>query len=355
MAKIIGLGSWLPEKIRTNDAWTPEIIESFQDHQKRALNDVTSNGIVPGIDQFTLDCLNKEDPIFVGGVERRVVEDGMPSWQAELQAAQAAIANAGINKDDIGAIFSFSFSTDRVSVGSPAKIAYELGIQNVYGYEINAACASQISQFEIAEALVDSGKVKYVLLVASNFMTRCLPLGHPASPGVGDGATAVLVGDNANQGHKIISTQSRSHGDFWDAVAFRRRSGENQEWYQAGGDFYVGSYDHAKARELIQLTAVMGDRTIREALERANLTPKDLDFVIAVQPRKWLPLAMAKLLGLRDDQTFQTYEKYAHLGCCGPVVNLMEAADGGLIKKGNLVALYAQGAGFTRSAIIIEW
>ena len=74
-----------------------------------------------------------------------------------------------------------------------------------------------------------------------------------------------------------------------------------------------------------------------------------------MQPRKWIPVAITKLLGLKDNQTIETYEKYAHLGGCGPVVNLLEAVNNGLVKDGDIVALYAQGAGFTRTASIIKW
>lgn len=191
--------------------------------------------------------------------------------------------------------------------------------------------------------------------MASNLMTRGLLMGHPASPGIGDAATAILIGPDTNEGHKIINTFSRTHGEYKDAVVWRRKHDENQNWWKSGGDFYLGSYDSDKARELVQITAKCGADTISSALQEVGMSVKDLNFVVSVQPRKWINTAITRLLGMPDENSIETYEQYAHIGCCGPVVNLIEADLQGKIKKGDVVALYAQGAGFTRSASIIEW
>lgn len=356
MAKIVGLARSFPDFVRKNSAWSAELVASFQNNLKRDFLDLTNNGVNNKIDQFSLDNIQREksDP-FVGAIERRVIGADQPSYEFEKRAAQIAIDNAKVDPKDIGAIFCYSFAPDRIGLPSANIVADMLGLKNSFGCQLETACSSQMVQLKMATALIDSGAVKFVLLISSNMMTRGLQMSHPASPGIGDAATAILIGPDTCEGHKIINTFSRSHGDYWDAVSWRRRQGDSQNWWEPGGDFYLGSYNSAKARELLQITATVAADTVKSALEEANLSVKDLNFLVAVQPRKWTNTSITRALGMPDENSIETYEKYAHLGCCGPVVNLIEAAEQNKLNAGDLVALYAQGMGFTRSASIIVW
>jgi 3-oxoacyl-[acyl-carrier-protein] synthase III len=80
-----------------------------------------------------------------------------------------------------------------------------------------------------------------------------------------------------------------------------------------------------------------------------------VDVLATVQPRRWVPAAIAEGLGLAAERAPQTFDEYAHLGGAGVVMNLIAARDAGLLQRGATVALYAQGAGFTRAAALLEW
>ena len=77
--------------------------------------------------------------------------------------------------------------------------------------------------------------------------------------------------------------------------------------------------------------------------------------LLSVQPRRWVPLAIAEALGLKPTVAIETYRRYAHLGGVGPVVNLIAARDAGKLSDGARVVIYAQGAGFTRAAAALSW
>jgi 3-oxoacyl-[acyl-carrier-protein] synthase III len=80
-----------------------------------------------------------------------------------------------------------------------------------------------------------------------------------------------------------------------------------------------------------------------------------VNVLATVQPRRWVPAAIAEGLGLAAERAPQTFDEYAHLGGVGVLVNLLAARDAGLLQRGACVALYAQGAGFTRAAALLEW
>ena len=99
---------------------------------------------------------------------------------------------------------------------------------------------------------------------------------------------------------------------------------------------------------------LMRAQTVREAADKANLRVDQLSHLFSVQPRGWIPGAIAQHLGLPLEAALTTYEDYAHLGACGPIVNWQTAHRTGRLTPASRLALYAQGAGFTRGAAILE-
>jgi 3-oxoacyl-[acyl-carrier-protein] synthase III len=93
---------------------------------------------------------------------------------------------------------------------------------------------------------------------------------------------------------------------------------------------------------------------VREAAERANVDLERIAVIASVQPRGFIPGAIAERLGLPRGRAITTYSEIAHVGACGPVFNLQRARARNLLPPGTMAALYAQGAGFTRAAVVLE-
>jgi len=168
----------------------------------------------------------------------------------------------------------------------------------------------------------------------------------------------VIVGASERPG--VLSSFGVSHGDFYDAVVWRRSKAEDTPWYQAGGAMYLGSYDSARAKQLVRDTVRYAAETVVEAAQRSGVDVSSIRALATVQPRRWIPSAIAETLGLPAEVAPQTFDDLAHLGPCGVVTNLLEARRMGLLDRSRegepaLVCLYAQGAGFTRAAMLVRW
>jgi 3-oxoacyl-[acyl-carrier-protein] synthase III len=94
--------------------------------------------------------------------------------------------------------------------------------------------------------------------------------------------------------------------------------------------------------------------TVRELLTLAQSSTDKVQVLVSIQPRRWIPKAIAEALGA-SWYVPQTFDELAHLGGCGLIANLIHASNTGVLKPGTSIVLYAQGAGFTRAAALLRW
>ena len=351
-ARISGLGQWLPDAVRDNSWWPAEFAERARSSGRRELVDVDTEH--PSLaDNIACRCFLEEngDP-FLGTTARRVAPDALTAPEAEALAARQALDEAGVAASQLDAVFSWAAVPERVVPPSAPKVAELLGAGRAYAVGLDAACASPILQLEIASSLIESGRATHVLLTQSHLITRTFAAMHPASPNVGDAATAMVVSASQSQG--VVMTHAVTHGEYYPSVTWCRGKDSDDPWWRAGPDFYLGSQDRAKAQELVLGTVRLAAETIRELFARASATLDQADLLASVQPRRWIPGAIVEALGI-DCHAPQTFDEFAHLGGCGVIVNLCAARTRGLLSPGSRVVLYAQGAGFTRAAALVSW
>ena len=353
---ILGMGQWLPETVRTNDAWPAEFVQA---HAARAaavgdFGAIRSRDHGDAVDQLVARYAAPEahDP-FLGIRRRRAADKKMTARSAEIEAARAAIEDAGIDPRDVSMVLSSTAVPERITPPTAPAVAHAIGATQAHAFGLDAVCASVVVGLEMAAALLESGRARFVLLTQSHLMTRAFPMMHPESPNVGDAATAILVGKVEKGGLRGLC--ALSNGAYADAVVWKRPKGEDTPWWEPGGTMSMGSCDSERARELMQDTVRIGADALREVCDVARVTPAEIDVLASVQPRRWIPRAMAEAAGMRPDCAITTADELAHLGSCGVVTNLIAARKAGLLKPGARVALYGQGAGFTRAAAILDW
>jgi 3-oxoacyl-[acyl-carrier-protein] synthase-3 len=351
-ARISGLGQWLPEEIRENSAWPPEFVERARTSDQRELVDIEGSFACEA-DRIAARYFRSEaaDP-FLGSKRRRVAPASMTAPEAEVFAARAALSDARVEASEIDAVFSWAAVPERIVPPSAPHVAHAVGASAAYAVGMDAACATPIAQLEAAAALIESGRARHVLLTQSHLITRTFAWLHPASPNVGDAATAIVV-SAAERGAPIV-TFARTHGEYYKAVTWCRGKQADPPWWEAGPAYYLGSHNREQAQELIERTVQVAAETIQELLRRAGTPIDDIDVISSVQPRRWIPEAIREALAARAAAP-QTFDELAHLGGCGIITNLIRARDEKLLGPGKKAVLYAQGAGFTRAAALVCW
>jgi 3-oxoacyl-[acyl-carrier-protein] synthase-3 len=351
-SSILGLGEYHPEQSVGNDAWPAEFAL-----RARATGDRTLIDIPQALDEagtISAEYLAREqsDP-FLGATRRRIAPAEVTSFEAEIIAARAALADAELDGSQIDFVLSYAITPERVSPSNASPVAHAIGAHAAVALGVDTACATALTQIQLAEGLIASGQARHVLLTQSHLLNRAFARMHPASPGLGDCATAFVMG--ARPRYRVLGVCSRTHGEFFDAVTWTRgKRVAHDQWWKTGEDFYIGSCRPEGAKYLMQETVAYGARTVREVLAQVGLDHERIGTFVSVQPRGWIPFAIARCLGFPAEATVCSYDEYAHLGGCGPVVNLIRARAQGRFAEGGLVAVYAQGAGFTRAAAVID-
>lgn len=345
-ACIAGLGAWFPETERLNDFWPEDFSERARARGDRTFLDIPESDSRAG--QVSAAFLRAEahDP-FVGASRRRIADEATTAVSVEAEAARAALADAGIEATEVDYAISYAASTIEVLRWVSPGVAHEIGASRAVCFDMQQACATLIPQIIVARGLVESGQARTVLLTQSHLLTRGFPAMHPALPGLGDAATALVV--RADEGAPIRATVAHTHAEFQDAIVWRRP--DRSPWWKAGEDIGLGSYCASQVKELMRDTVAYGATTLEELFETAGARPEDVTTFASVQPRGWIPGAIAECSGITPGAVSCTYDRYAHLGAAGPVVNWLDARDRGHV--GGLTALYAQGAGFSRGAVLV--
>jgi 3-oxoacyl-[acyl-carrier-protein] synthase-3 len=349
------MGTWVPPVVRGNDAWPASF--ASRDHLigERTFNDIPASSDKLSAAIVARDLAREASDPFLGAVLRHVAEDETTSSEAESLAAFAALADANVAPEDVDVILGYAIVPDRLAPLSGPAMAHRIGARRALAVTVDTTCASAITQLEIARAYVQSGLARVVLLVQSHLLLRTMALEHPASPGLGDGASALVVAAD-RPGLLVRSTFGVTHGEEALTVTWIRAMDAISDvpWWKSGGDFRLGSRRIKRVKNLMRDTVTYGADTIRAAANVASVDVKELAAIASVQPRGFLPCAIAERLGLPRERAVTTYERVAHLGACGPVFNLVEARARGLLRPGACVAMYGQGAGFTRAAAILE-
>ena len=356
---ITGFGTWVPNDIVRNDAWPPQFGQRAA--ETAALR--TFNDIEPPRDaesaRLLLEHLSREasDP-FLGATQRHRADPTITDEYAEACAAQQAMHDADVGADDIDVVLTHSVVPDQVSISTSGAICKRLGIRNVLGFAVESACASGLAQLFVAKALIESGQARHVLLTQSHLMLRAVPFEHPATPGLGDAASAMVVSAD-RPGLEVVDVWGVTQGEYCKAVAWRRATLEpdsaEQPWWRASEhDFMLSTHDRAGVKTLMRDTVQLGYETVAEVCSRAGVELHELAALLSVQPRGFIPRAIAERLGLASERGVQTYDQVAHIGACGPVFNAVKARSLGLFVPDAWLAMYAQGAGFSRMAALLQ-
>tara|TARA_Y100000768_G_scaffold347034_1_gene295023 strand:- start:1440 stop:2378 length:939 start_codon:yes stop_codon:yes gene_type:complete len=308
-SKIISSGSYLPDKILTNKE-----LENMVD---------TSN-------EWIIER--------TGIKERRVASEDETSVDLAYKASMDAINKSGVNKDDIGAIFLATCTPERKFPSTAVLLQNKLNIKDAFSFDINAACTGFVYALDIAKKYIESGQIKYALVVGTEKITSLLDwTDRNTCVLFGDGSGAMILGASDTPG--ILSSTIGSDGSFKDLLTVNTDL----------------EYIEMKGSDVFKTAVNTLGKLAKHTLEINNLEQGSLDWLVPHQANERIILAIAKKINLSKDKIIITVDKHGNTSAASIPLAFDEANNNELFKTGDTIMLEAFGAGFTWGSILLKY
>ncbi|MCP4664264.1 MAG: 3-oxoacyl-ACP synthase [bacterium] len=348
---MLSLATSMPDRILTNDYWRenhPEVVAEVEKRLWMWKPKDTDQGPA----EFNEEMAPYVRDPFRGSRERRWIEADGSALKLETEAARRALAAAALAPEQIDLLICSSFVPDvdlyGYSVGGAAHLARELGLSSA-GWNLETACSSMLVGFATACSLIRTGQHHRALVVTSNVYSRLSIPSDPISWGVGDAATAVVVGPvPADEGH--LGSHSEHTGETCGTINTEIEFDEENKKPR----FRLRAAKIA-ARVLRDIGPGCLHRCVGEAVRKARVELSDIDFFLFNAPLAWYTRFCARTLGVDLGKTISMYPLYSNLGPTLPVVGLLHAAQWGKIRQGDLVLLYSVGSVSSCAAVVMRW
>jgi 3-oxoacyl-[acyl-carrier-protein] synthase III len=359
-AGIVGVGFWAPETVRRNDAWPEEFARRFREERaarrREDLTEVERRVRERKYDElFVKHALPFENDPFKGTVERRIADPRAPIAEGDAAAGRRALSYAGLDPADVDVVMASAIVHDKLLPNNASAIQDLVGCRRAAPLGVEAYCASAVAQIDLAAALIESERARYVLCVSSHHLSHVNDLRSPTSPMFGDASGAFLVGPVPDD-RGLIAVKRDGDGSFRDAISFTQWEPTRAPWWEPSSQpWIVGTDDLARGRILTRDLLRFPIDMLRDLLEDARLPANDLGVLATIQPLCWFQAAVAEGLGVPQERVPSTHPSYAHVGGGAIAANLLVARERGILRDGTTVALYGQGAGFTRYAALLRW
>ena len=290
--------------------------------------------------------------------ERRWVEPGVGSAELAFRAASRALAEAKWRASDLDAIIFASLSPDHMFPGDGCFLNAKLGLPGVPALDIRNQCSGFLYGLSIADAWIRAGVYRRILLVGSEVHSTGLDVstrGRDVSVIFGDGAAAALLEATDDPGRGVLGVTIHADGrhatDLWtDAPGSLHHPRVSHEMIDSGA-----IYPHMEGHKVFKHAVVRMPEALRRLLEARGLTTADIKVLVCHQANLRISEATQKSLGLRDDQVFNNIQKYGNTTAASIPLALAEAVPARGVRRGDLVALCAFGAGFTWGAALARW
>lgn len=350
---ILGIGTYLPPDIRRNDWWADDVVAKWREKRAAPLapDKVRAEPTTPGQRAIVEAMAEWKDDPFHGAAERRVLKSGVKASAMELEAARAAIADAGIDPREIGLVLTNTLAPDYLVTNNACLLHHHLELSpNCFTMATEVACNAFMMQLAVAERMLDGRRAKYGLLVQTCNISPMLPYDQAHSAWFGDGCTATIVGP-VEEGHGILGHAHRTKGEFHRTIV---ASVPESCWY-SGGQVQVYSADHDAARRSFLDIPDSATEVATEALAAAGLAPADIDFYAPHQPTRWFREVTQNHLRLSKARSIPTFERFASMFGANIPVSLKLASDAGALRRDDTVLMFAGGAGLTYSSMVMRW
>jgi 3-oxoacyl-[acyl-carrier-protein] synthase-3 len=321
---IIGTGSYVPEKILTN-----EDLSRLVDTSDEWIT--TRTGIK----------------------QRRVAAKDEHTSDMATKAALKAMEQAKISAKDINLILVATATPDMLFPATACFVQKKIGATNAACLDVSAACAGFLFGLEIGQQFITSHTYDIVLVIGADKLTSITNwTDRNTCVLFGDGAGAAILA-HRDGSHGVISTHIGSDGRFSD-ILFMPGGGSRCPITRENAHMNLATI-HMTGKEVYKQAVTAMLSAAKKALDDAGLSIQDIACVIPHQANLRIIEAIADRLGIPLERFMVNLDRYGNTSAAAVAIALDEANRSGRIKSGDYVLMVVFGGGLTWAGTVLEW
>ena len=319
-SEIIGCGHYLPSKILTNDDLS-KMVET-----------------------------NDEWISTRTGIKTRHITETETTADLAVKASEMALRNAGVSVDEIDLIVVGTLTPDNTTPSVAAKISSIMGTRaGIPTFDVAAACSGFVYALTMADNMVRLGQVKTALVIGAETLSKVVDwTDRNTCVLFGDGAGAVVIrakeGDGTADDSGILSTRLYSDGAQYNNL------------YISGGVSTTGKagFIVMNGKEVFKSAVGSLSEAAEAVMNDAGVTIDSVDWLLPHQANIRIIEGVGHKLGIAPEKVIVTVDHHGNTSAASIPLALSESVASGKIKKGDLVAISAMGAGFTWGGVLVR-
>jgi 3-oxoacyl-[acyl-carrier-protein] synthase-3 len=315
---MISVGSYLPERIVTNDE-----LAGFVDTSDAWIRQRT------------------------GIAQRHIVAEGEMTSDLARIAAERALDGAGIGADEIDLIIIATSTPDDTFPSTATKVQHQLGATKASAFDVQAVCAGFVYALDVADAMLSAGRGRRALVIGAESFSKILDWNDRSTCVLfGDGAGAVLLERNDDaRGYGVLASKLHADGAHRDIL------------YVDGGPSSSGAVGHVRmeGNKVFRHAVEKLSSVMDEVLQAADMPVTAVDWLVPHQANIRIIEGMQKKMGLPDSQVVKTVHDHANTSAASIPLALAEAVGDGRISDGQILAFEAIGGGLVWGAALVRY
>ncbi len=316
---IIASGSYLPPKVVTNADLEKLVDTSDEWIQQRS-----------GIKQ------------------RHMADDGQSTSDMAVEAARAALDDAGLKPSDLDGIIVATTTPDQTFPSVAVNVQAALGAPVGIAFDVQAVCTGFVYGLSVADNFIKSGQLKRALVIGAEKMSSILNWDDRTTCVLfGDGAGAIILESrerNEQERNGILSTHLYANGGLKDIL------------YTDGGVSTTGKSGHIvmHGREVFKHAVNLMAQAVKAAFEENDMAVDDLDWLVPHQANSRIIESTAKKLSLPMERVVLTVQNHGNTSAASIPLAFDVARKDGRIKAGHTVLFEALGGGLTWGSALVS-
>ncbi len=316
---IIGTGSYVPEKMMTNDD-----LKQFVETNDEWIYSRT-------------------------GIRERHMVTTEETIDLAEKASILAIEDAKIDVADIDLVIVATVTPDNHFPGVAQLLQSRLNLREVMTFDVNAACSGFLYVMNIADKMIKSGAYNTALIVGAETLTRLTDWRDRNTCVLfGDAAGAMVISKSEHNGIQDVICGSK--GDVDDLLICKNVDIKDPLLNAVSQQDHI----HMKGSEVFKFATRILPRTVKDLLVRNNIELEDLDYIVAHQANERIIKKAAKDLKFSMDKMFLNIGKYGNTSAASVPLAIDEALKTKYLKKGDKFITVAFGGGLTWGGALIQ-